>query len=209
MVANGFNHPSIILRGFLNEGGSHLPENRPVYAACAQAIRDLDGSRPVTYATNRVLGVGGDQFLDLVDVVSLNLYPGWYAHDQNKVRPLDEILAYLARYRQRVEELGQGHKPLLISEIGAAALYGWRDQLHGHYSEEYQAEYLEIVCRKVMEDPGIAGVSLWQFCDCRTFASGRALGRPRTFNNKGTFDEYRRPKQAAEVVKSFFKAGGG
>jgi beta-glucuronidase len=56
-----------------------------------------------------------------------------------------------------------------------------------------------------MEDPEIAGVSLWQFCDCRTFASSRALGRPRTFNNKGTFDEYRRPKQAAQVVRRWFR----
>lgn len=81
---------------------------------------------------------------------------------------------------------------------------GWRDALHAHYSEEYQAEYLETVCREVMTNPGILGVSLWQFCDCRTYAGAMALGRPRTFNNKGTFDEYRRPKQAAQVVKAAF-----
>jgi beta-glucuronidase len=205
MVANSYNHPCIILWGFLNEGASNTAEFRSIYEACARTLRSLDGSRPVTYATNRVLSAEGERCLDLVDVVALNIYPGWYAFDQNKVRPLDEILIYLEKYRAKVAELGQGHKPLLLSEIGAAALYGWRDAMHGHYTEEYQAEYLGIVCRKVMEDADIAGVSLWQFCDCRTFATARALGRPRTFNNKGTFDEYRRPKQAAQVVRSCFQ----
>ena len=205
MVGNSYNHPCVIMWGFLNEGGSNLAECRPVYAACAQAVRDLDRSRPVTYATNRVLSAEGEKCLELVDVVALNIYPGWYAHDPNKVRPLDEILIYLEKYRQTVSDLGQSGKPFILSEIGAAALYGWRDPLHAHYSEEYQAEYLGIVCRKVMEDPEIAGVSLWQFCDCRTFAGAKALGRPRTFNNKGTFDEYRRPKQAAQVVRRWFR----
>ncbi len=206
MVANSYNHPSIILWGFLNEGGSHVLEMRPIYERCSVAARSLDRSRPVTYATNRLFEGSGDQCLDLADVIALNIYPGWYAHDMEKVRPLGEILPFIHKCQKRVAELGQGNKPFLLSEIGAAALYGWRDQLHAHYSEEYQTDYLETVCREVMANEGITGVSLWQFCDCRTYAGALALGRPRTFNNKGTFDEYRRPKQAAQMVKSIFRA---
>ncbi len=204
MVANSFNHPAVILWGFLNEGQSHLPEYRPVYERCFAAARALDRSRPVTYATMYTRPPRFDLCLDLADVVAFNIYPGWYAHDGEAVRPLHEILPCIRRCLQDVAERGQGGKPFLLSEIGAAALYGWRDPLRAHYTEEYQAEYLDVVCREVMANDAIAGVSLWQFCDCRTYAGALALGRPRTFNNKGTFDEYRRPKQAAQVVKRIF-----
>ena len=56
-----------------------------------------------------------------------------------------------------------------------------------------------------MANDGIAGVAIWQFSDCRTYSSALALGRPRTFNNKGSLDEYRRPKQAVQVVKAIFR----
>jgi beta-glucuronidase len=57
----------------------------------------------------------------------------------------------------------------------------------------------------VVDNPSIAGVALWQFCDGRTYRGSHALGRPRAFNNKGTVDEYRRPKLAYEAVKAIFK----
>jgi len=204
MIANSYNHPCVILWGFLNEGQSNLAEYRPLYERCFAAVRGLDRTRPVTYASNRTAETSFDLFLDLADVVAFNIYPGWYAHDKDAVRPLHEIVPCIHKCQQLAAEHGQGDKPFILSEIGAAALYGWRDQLHAHYSEEYQAEYLETVCREVVANDRITGVSLWQFCDCRTYANAHALGRPRTFNNKGTFDEYRRPKQAAQVVKQIF-----
>ncbi|MEA2012147.1 MAG: GDSL-type esterase/lipase family protein, partial [Verrucomicrobiota bacterium] len=102
--------------------------------------------------------------------------------------------------------IGFGEKPFIISEIGAGAIYGSRDQLNGYWSEEYQAELLRLVCNEVTSNSKIAGVSLWQFCDIRTFQGPRAMTRPRCFNNKGTFDEYRRPKAAYITVKSIFQA---
>lgn len=207
MVANSYNHPSVILWGFLNEGGSHKPANRPLYERLFAIIRGLDRTRPVTYASNRVFDGGQECLLDLADVIALNTYPGWYANDKETPRPLHEILPALRAQHAVALKIAGGPKPFIISEIGAAALYGWRDALHGHYSEEYQAEYLALVCREVVDNPAIAGVALWQFCDGRTYPTAYALGRPRTFNNKGTFDEYRRPKQAAAEVRRIFRGG--
>ena len=82
---------------------------------------------------------------------------------------------------------------------GRDAIYGWHDPLNNHWSEEYQADLLEVVCRKFRSDERIMGLAVWQFCDGRTYADSRALMRPRSFNNKGIFDEYRRPKVAAKV----------
>jgi len=204
MVRNSFNHPSVILWGFLNEGGSHDPATRRLYESLVACVRDEDPSRPVTYATNRLWEGVGDRHLDLVDVVSLNMYPGWYARDHSAARPLGEVVPRIRAAIDEVASLGAGDKPLIVSEIGAGAIYGWRDPLMAHWSEEYQRDHLRLVCDEVVANSRIAGIALWQFCDSRTYATARALGRPRAFNNKGTFDEYRRPKLAAEAVKEAF-----
>lgn len=201
MVRNSFNHPCVILWGFLNEGASNTPESRPLYTRLVRAIREEDSSRLVTYAT---MHFDNDQNLDVADVVSVNTYPGWYGADPEKVAPFDTVVPLLRGVVAAMKERFHGKKPLIISEIGAAALYGWRDRLRAHYSEEYQADLLQAACREILENPGIDGVAFWQFCDGRTYATNMALGRPRTFNNKGILDEYRRPKQAYDVVKALF-----
>jgi len=138
--------------------------------------------------------------------IFVNIYPGWYADSDGPERPLGDIVPrireLLAHLAASPETAG---KPVLISEIGAGALYGWHDAHRTHWSEEYQSDLLEIVCREVVGNKDLLGVALWQFCDGRTYANPRALTRPRAFNNKGLFDEYRRPKLAAETVKRIFR----
>ena len=51
----------------------------------------------------------------------------------------------------------------------------------------------------------MCGLFLWQFADVRV-AEEWAPSRPRTFNNKGILDEYRRPKMAFRVVRELFRA---
>lgn len=202
MVRKSFNHPCVALWGFLNEGASHKPESRALYERLTETLRALDPTRLVTFASMHPFD---DVNLDLVDVVSINCYPGWYAQDKELVAPASEIVPKLDAIRASLAERDLGHKPLIVSEIGAGAIYGWRDPLHAHWSEEYQEEYLRTVCQEVKTNPAIAGVALWQFCDCRTYASARALMRPRAFNNKGTLDEYRRPKLAYRAVRDIFR----
>ena len=202
MVVTDFNHPSIILWGFLNEGASDAEFARECYTKLITLIRSLDPSRLVTYASNRYLK---DIFLDLVDVVSFNFYPGWYSPDREIDRPLGEVLPRIRGDIEGLAKLGLSDKPFIISEIGAGALYGCRDPHQGFWTEDYQAELLRIVCQEVVDNPRIAGLSLWQFTDIRTYQGSGALVRPRGFNNKGSFDEYRRPKAAAAAVKAVFK----
>jgi beta-glucuronidase len=68
---------------------------------------------------------------------------------------------------------------------------GWQDSFHGFFTEDYQAKYLGIVVEEFLENSGIAGLAIWHFSDARTYRGGRSLMRPRAFNNKGIFDEYR------------------
>ena len=199
MIAAHYNHPSIIVWGFQNELHSELAEARPVVENLVAVTRKADPTRPVTFATCRF---PDDRCLDLVDIVSVNVYPGWYAADDDEYRPLDEIGARLDAIRSGLARQGLAGKPLIVSEIGAGAIYGWRDPHAGHWSEQYQSDYLAEICSQFRTRDDIMGLALWQYCDCRVYGSGRALRRPRGFNNKGIVDEYRRPKQAYEIVRA-------
>jgi len=197
MVAMAQLHPSVIIYGILNESDSQDPASRRAYARLLGQLRALDSTRPVTFATNHVFE---DMCLDLPDIISVNCYPGWY-HGE-----IADIPAYLNSIVEHLDGIGHGNNPILISEIGADAVPGWRDIFEDRWSEQYQARLLETVIRHLLIDKKrFNGLAIWQYCDLRT-AGGLPgmLTRARGFNNKGVLDEYRRPKMAYEVVKRLF-----
>ena len=93
--------------------------------------------------------------------------------------------------------------PYIISEIGAAALPGCHGDIR--WTEEYQADLAEAVFLHVLNTPRCSGLSLWMFCDTRSFNDYRIPSRPRGFNNKGVLDEYRRPKMAWNRISKLLK----
>lgn len=192
MITEHYNHPSIYVWGLLNECASHTDYGRSCYAKLIEQIRSLDNSRPVTFASCQF---DDDICLDLVDIVSYNYYPKWY-HDT----PVSEYLS--SRY-QWIQTTGGAGKPLLVSEIGAGAIYGYRSPLHDKWSEEYQADALEEQITAVLSFPDCSGIILWQYADCRVDESWFQK-RPKSQNNKGVVDMYRRPKLAYEKVKELF-----
>jgi beta-glucuronidase len=198
MVAAAANHPSIILWGILNECPSYIEEGRPVYERLLGRLRELDPTRPLTYAT---LNVYEDRCLDLVDVVSVNTYPGWYFGG------LGDIPAELDRIAAHVDAAGHADKPLVISEIGAGAVPGWNDQFGSLWTEDYQTALLTTVVDHVLEGQDrISGLGIWVMGDFTTTAHREmALKRPRGVNDKGLVDEYRRPKQAYRAVRERFR----
>jgi len=202
MVRASYNHPSVIIWAFLNESASDQDFSRPVYEKIVHTLRELDGSRLVTYASNKAMT---DKHLDLVDIISLNLYPGWYGCEAVE-NPLELVVPRLRECLDFYSAPQWKDKPVIVSEIGAEAIYGWRDPHNDFFTEEYQAELLRRACSEMLDNPRSSGLALWQFCDVRTWSGCSSLGRPRTFNNKGSFDEYRRPKAAAKVVREIYRA---
>ena len=188
-----YNHPSIYIWGILNECASHTEYGRECYRKQLELIRSLDQSRPCSFASCQFKT---DICFDLPDVVSYNIYPQWY-HDT----PVDVYLKDLYDWVQ--EETGGSGKPFLITEVGAGAIYGYRTPEKVKWSEEYQAQALEKQLSAIFSQEGCSGVYIWQFCDCRVCDSWFHI-RPRTMNNKGVVDEYRRPKLAYEVVKRIY-----
>ena len=132
----------------------------------------------------------------------MNPYPGWYDANPNTISTIDQIVPTLEKLADAMPK----DRPLIISEIGAEALYGFRDPLKTYWTEEYQAELLKEVFRYVSESEKYAGVAVWQFADTRSYVNTQEIfGRARGFNNKGMIDEYRRPKLSWNAISEFLK----
>ncbi len=201
MVEWHFNRPSILLWGCLNECESDTVFGRREHARVIKLIKKLDMSRPVTFASNRA---DRDLCLGLVDVVAWNRYDAWYGGAPSDIEPeLKKMLKWLHSDRSR----GGKGKPVIMSEFGAGGIFGCRGVNHAKWTEEYQAEVLDESLRVYLNHPGVVGAAIWQFCDVRVTGDWWS-GRPRTMNNKGTVDEYRRPKLCYEVVKKRMREAG-
>ena len=193
MITVHYNHPSIYIWGILNECASNTEYGESCYRQQYELIRTLDSSRPRSSASCQFKT---DRCFGYPEVVSYNIYPLWY-HDT----PPKEYLEDLYQWVQSDTE-GRG-KPFMITEIGAGAVYGYRHPDHVKWTEEYQAEALEKQIQAVAGQEGCSGIYIWQFCDTRI--SEEWFGtRPKTMNNKGVVDEYRRRKQSYDIVKKLY-----
>ena len=201
MIAWHYNRPCIIIWGCLNECDTSTRAGRAEHKRVLDLIRKLDPSRPNTYAGHLRKR---DTCEGLCDIVSWNLHVGWYAdHPEDAERVLRDLL----KWKNSAASRGGSGKPVMISEFGGGAIYGNRTPNQSHWSEEYQAKVLDENLAVYLNHREVVGAAIWQFCDVRiTEEGGVWKGRPRTMNNKGTVDEFRRPKLAYDIVKKRMRA---
>lgn len=143
MITAYYNSPSIYIWGILNECASDTEYWKKCYEKQLSLIKNLDKSHPHSFASCKFKT---DICFGLPDVVSYNIYPLWY-HDT----PVDDYINDLYQWIQN-ETDGFG-KPFLIAEIGAGGLYGYRNQSHAKWTEEYQAKALEKQVTAVLNFP--------------------------------------------------------
>ncbi|MFH5185511.1 glycoside hydrolase family 2 TIM barrel-domain containing protein [Paenibacillus sp. TAB 01] len=201
MIERDIHHPSIVFWSVHNEIDTTCQEALDLTLPMVELVRGKDSSRLVTYATMHPLK---DVLLPLFDVIGINKYHGWY---EGKVEGFQEMLKQFHAY---AESVGAGDKPILMTEFGAAGIYGdtgWEPRL---FSEDYQAHVLTEALRIFRSDPKIGGTYIWQFADVRADLQSQRNSfrdRARSFNNKGLLNEYRKPKQAYRVVRDIYKSG--
>jgi beta-glucuronidase len=189
------NRASIIFWSVANE----TPQTGERLAFLGEIISDarqLDGTRLMTAALHRVRSEGrifvvDDPLAELVDVVAVNTYEGWYGGS-----PLKKVPS--AEWRN------PSGKPFLFSEFGAGALYGFRDPGMEKFSEDFQAEYYRVTLEMVKKVPGLSGLSPWILKD---FQSPRRLhGKYQEYwNRKGIISPQGQKKAAFYVLSDWFK----
>jgi len=195
MIKRDYHHPCVILWGLHNEIDTHTEAGYEITKAFAEKVRSMDKTRPITYASNHPLE---DICFSLVDIVSVNKYFGWYNGE------IESWAEFLSEFREKLEKENISDKPIIISEFGAAALYGENTFECIRWTENYQEKLLSYTLKLFHEDPDIIGCYIWQYCDIRT-AKELGLSRARGFNNKGIVNEYRKPKLAYWTVKKIFE----
>ena len=193
MILENMHHPAIFCWGLHNECETETEALRSLSERMAALYRSLGPSRLITFATDRALT---DICLDLCDFISVNRYSGWYEDS------VDEWYEFIKKLRERTLELGLSGMPIVVSEFGAGAIYGYSSPYRVKWSEELQ---VDIVSRsiEIFEELSLAGILVWQFADIRV-STERALYRPRCFNNKGIFSEDRKPKPVFASIKESF-----
>ena len=196
MTEQYFNHPSIIFWGMHNEIPENTPQGEEMTKIYHAFLKENGGNRLVVHASHQPLT---DVSLKYSDVLCLNIYYGWYSGG------LEMWEKFMVMFREHAKKLGIADRPIIYSEFGGAALYGFHDAEEPKWSEEYQATLITHALSVFDKTPEVAGSFIWQFTDIRT-AAEMGFTRARGFNNKGLMNEYRRPKMAYHAVKAFYKS---
>ncbi|HFI0803512.1 TPA: beta-glucuronidase [Streptococcus suis] len=198
LIARDKNHPSVVMWVVANEPAGHEKGARAYFEPLIQRMRDRDPSkRPVTLVNIMTATPDKDEVMDLVDVVCLNRYYGWYvAHGDLKVAEKG-----LRKELETWQEL-YPDKPILITEYGADTLPGLHSMWDIPYTEEFQVDYYDMNHRVFDSIPNLVGEQVWNFADFETTVGIiRIQG-----NHKGLFSRNRQPKQIVREIKKRWTA---
>jgi beta-glucuronidase len=208
LVERDKNHPCVIMWSVANEPllkpfhntTPTPPEAEPrgtqFFAPMFELFRQLDRTRPVTMVS---LQGGPTDWQAFGDVICTNSYNGWYAISGRLEDAAKEVEKETLKLRER-----HPGKPIMFTEFGADAIAGTHAQPPVMWSEEYQADMIEMYVRTLAKFPFIVGTHPWAFADFRTSQSIHRMG---AMNLKGVFTRDRQPKLAAHRLKELWKRG--
>ena len=197
MIARDRNRASLIIYSVANETPVSDARNRFL----RQLIQDAhtsDPTRLVSAALQDTEIVRGDRIVLSVndpiasdlDVLGNNEYIGWYVHQPPDADRTD----WTSRY----------DKPLIMSEFGGDARFGYHGDALTRWSEEYQENLYQHQIAMLKRIPFLRGTTPWILKDFRS--PRRTLpGIEDYFNRKGLVTEHGEKKKAFFVLQKFYQ----
>jgi beta-glucuronidase len=192
LVARDKNHASVVMWSVANEPASHEEGAREYFEPLTKLARELDSTRPITFAN-----VGGatsqlDKISDLFDVTCINRYFGWYSQTGDLAEAEAALEKELRGWQDKFD------RPIIMTEYGADTLAGQHSVLGLPWSEEFQTQMLDMYHRVFDRFEAMAGEHVWNFADFQT-----SVGIYRVDGNKkGVFTRDRKPKAAAHSLRA-------
>lgn len=196
MITRDKNRCSIIMWSLSNETSPASDRNKTLTAMAAY-VRRLDGTRLVTSAINQVHYHGNtiiidDSLVNVLDVVGVNEYLGWYVPWPAK--PEDMV------WKNPYE------KPLILSEFGAEALYGQHGTGDSNccWTEERQARIYQDQLTMLKHIPFLGGTCPWILADFRSETRLQPVYQ-QGWNRKGLLSDKGQKKEAWLVMYEYYR----
>ncbi len=204
MIRQHFNHPSVLMWGYMNEIFLHdvngkreknYPEDYIDWTVkLAQTLEDLlhkeDPNRISVMAIHQSSLYNESKIAMIPQALGYNLYPGWYG---------DEFSGFGEFLDKEHEKYPQ--RQIMVSEYGA----GSDERIHSlksrrfDFTVEYQQRYHESYLSQILARPYLCATALWNQFDFGS--AGRGDSKPK-INQKGIFFFDRSPKDIAYYYKA-------
>ena len=193
MIQRDINRANVIIWSIANET-PHGKEREAFLGRLARQAKAADSTRLISMAME-VTGASNyhnrlnDNMHEFVDVISFNQYIGWY-RDVNDAAKMTWEIPY--------------DKPVIVSEFGGGAKYGYHGAKNQRWTEEFQENLYRENTAMLDKIEGLAGTTPWILKDFRS--PRRVLnGVQDYYNRKGLFSDNGEKKLAFHVLKAWYE----
>jgi beta-glucuronidase len=197
MIARDQNRAALVIYSVANE--TPISDARNLFLReMIQAAHSTDPTRLVSAALqftevangNRTTVQINDPIASDLDLLGNNEYIGWYTGRPEDTDSIDWASPY--------------DKPLIMSEFGGDALFGYHGDTHTRWTEEYQENLYEHQIAMLRRISFLRGMTPWILKDFRS--PRRTLPRFEDyFNRKGLVSDHGEKKQAFFVLQKYYR----
>jgi beta-glucuronidase len=197
MIARDHNRAALIIYSVANE----TPISDARNSFLRQLVQDAHSADPTRLVSaalqaHEVVDRGritihiDDPIASDLDILGNNEYIGWYVRHPEDADSIDWVSAY--------------DKPLIMSEFGGDALFGFHGGASTRWTEEYQENLYEHQITMLKRIPFLRGMTPWILKDFRS--PRRTLPRFQDFfNRKGLISDHGEKKKAFFVLQKYYR----